>query len=57
MVKQAWEEPVRGKRSRGRQLKRWKDKLSDRFEELGLREYIYVGCKGQTEMEEGNHGH
>ena len=31
-------ELVRGKRSRGRQLKRWKDGLSERLEELGLRE-------------------
>ena len=38
VVKQAWEEPVRGKRSRGRQLKRWKDGLRERLEELGLRE-------------------
>ena len=38
MIKQAWEEPVKGKRSRGRQLKRWKDGLSERLEELGLRE-------------------
>ena len=35
VVKQAWEDPVRGKRSRGRQFKRWKD---------GLREE--TGCKG-----------
>ena len=38
VVRQAWEEPIKGKRSRGRQLKRWKDKLRERLEELGLKE-------------------
>ena len=38
MVKQAWEELVRGKISRGRQLKRRKDRLSERLKELGLRQ-------------------
>ena len=38
VVKQAWEKPVRGKSIRGRQLKRWKDGLSGRLEELDLRE-------------------
>ncbi len=37
-MKQAWEKPRRGKRSRGGQLKRWKDGLSERLEELGLME-------------------
>ena len=38
VVKHVLEEPVRGKRSRGRQLIRWKDGLSERLEELSLRE-------------------
>ena len=37
-VRQVWEEPIKGKRSRGRQLKRWKDGLRQRLEELGLKE-------------------
>ena len=36
LVRQAWEELIKGKRSRGRQLKRWKDGLRERLEELGL---------------------
>ena len=38
VIRQAWEEPIKGKRSRGRQLKRWKDGLRERLEELGLKE-------------------
>ena len=38
VVRQAWKEPIKGKRSRGRQLKRWKDGLRERMEELGLKE-------------------
>ena len=37
-VRQALEEPIKGKRSRGRQLKRCKDGLRDRLQELGLKE-------------------
>ncbi len=55
VVKQAWEEPVRGKRSRRRQLKRWKDGLSETLEELGLREQD--AKDRHAEMEEGDHGH
>ena len=38
VVRQVREEPIKGKRSRGRQLKRWKDGLRERLEELGLKE-------------------
>ena len=38
VVKQPWKDTVRGERSRGCQLKTWKDGLSERLEELGLRE-------------------
>ena len=38
VVRQAWEVPIKGKRSKGRQLKRWKDGLRERLEELGLKE-------------------
>ena len=38
VVRQVWEEPIKGKRSRGRQLKRWKDGLRERLEELGFKE-------------------
>ena len=38
VVRLAWEEPIKGKRSRRRQLKRWKDGLRERLEELGLKE-------------------
>ena len=36
-MKQTWDEPGRGKRRRGRQVKRWRDGLSDRLEELGVK--------------------
>ena len=32
VVKRAWEEPVRGRRSRGRQRIRWRDKVKDDME-------------------------
>ena len=35
-VKKAWEEPVRGRRSRGRQRIRWRDKMKDDMERRGL---------------------
>ena len=35
-VKKAWEEPVRGRRSRGRQRIRWRDKVKDDMERRGL---------------------
>ena len=35
-VKRAWEEPVRGRRSRGRQRIRWRDKVKDDMERRGL---------------------
>ena len=38
VVRQLWGEPIKGKRSRGRQLKRWKDGLRERLEELDLKE-------------------
>ena len=47
-MRQAWGEPIKGKRSRGRQLKRWKDILRERLEELGLKEKDVQGkqkCK------------
>ena len=34
----AWEEPVRGRRSRGRQKIRWRDKMKDDMEHRGLAE-------------------
>ena len=33
IVRQLWEEPIKGRRSRGRQLKRWKDGLRERLQE------------------------
>ena len=38
VVWQVWEEPIKGKKSRGRQLKRWKYGLRERLEELSLKE-------------------
>ena len=38
IVRQLWEEPIKGRRSRGQQLKRWKDGLRERLQELGLKE-------------------
>ena len=38
MVKRAWNEPVRGRRSRGRQRIRWRDGVESRMRELGLTE-------------------
>ena len=35
-VRRAWEEPVRGRRSRGRQRIRWRDKVRDDMERRGL---------------------
>ena len=35
-VKKAWDEPVRGRRSRGRQRIRWRDKVRDDMERRGL---------------------
>ncbi|XP_064089918.1 uncharacterized protein LOC135203915 [Macrobrachium nipponense] len=35
-VKRAWEEPVRGRRSRGRQRFRWRDKEKEDMERRGL---------------------
>ena len=35
-VRKAWEEPVRGRRSRGRQKIRWRDKMKDDMERRGL---------------------
>lgn len=36
VVKRAWEEPVRGRRSRGRQRIRWRDKVKEDMERRGL---------------------
>ena len=38
VVRQTWEVPVKGERSRGRQSMRWSDGLRKRLEELGLKE-------------------
>ena len=38
VVRQAWEVPVKGERSRGCQTRRWSDGLRKRLEELGLKE-------------------
>ena len=38
VVRQAWEVPVKGERSRGRQPRRWSDGLRKRLEELDLKE-------------------
>ncbi|XP_064107409.1 zinc finger protein 501-like [Macrobrachium nipponense] len=35
-VKRAWKEPVRGRKLRGRQRIRWRDKVKDRMERRGL---------------------
>ncbi|XP_064121793.1 uncharacterized protein LOC135226281 [Macrobrachium nipponense] len=35
-VKRAWEEPVRGRRSRGRQRIRWQDRVKEHMERRGL---------------------
>ena len=35
-VKMAWVEPVRGRRSRGRQRIRWRDRVKDDLERRGL---------------------
>ena len=38
VVRQAWEVPVKGERSRGRQPRRWSDGFRKRLEELSLKE-------------------
>ena len=38
VVRKVWEEPIKGKIKRGRQLKRWKDGLRERLWKPGLKE-------------------
>ena len=45
VVRQAWEVPVKGERSRGCQPMRWSDGLCKRLEELGLKEEDAQDCK------------
>ena len=50
MVRQAWEVPVKGERSRGRQPRRWSSCLWKRLGELGLKKEDAQDCKkGEVE--------